>query len=307
MNALELRNISKTYGQTLALQDISVTLAPHRIYGLLGRNGAGKTTLLNILANRLFPTSGEALYGGEPMTENDAVQGKLYSMGEAMPYPESMRVEEVMRICAAFYPNYDGEKAATLLCQFGLRGKTRVKALSTGYASILKLIISLCCNAELLLLDEPVLGLDANHRALFYNALLELYANREVTIVLSTHLIEEAAEIVEEVLIIDAGKLLLHSDVESLRNRAVMVSGGSAAVDAAIIGRNVLSVKTLGAERTAYVMGGYETIPEGVKVSRMGLQELFVQLTNANNKEQFSGVTPSSMPREINEEGTHAE
>lgn len=304
MSILEVRNISKQYGQTMALQDISFTLDAHRIYGLLGRNGAGKTTLLNIVGNRLFPTSGQVFYNGEPATENDAVQSRIYSMGEAMPYPESMRVSEVMRLCAAFYPGFDTQKAAVLLRQFGLREKTRVKALSTGYATMLKLVVSLCCNAELLLLDEPVLGLDANHRALFYNALLELYAHSEVTVVLSTHLIEEAAEIIEEALIIDGGRLLLHRDVSSLRDSAVIVSGGSAAVDNAIAGRQVLSVKTLGAEKTAYVMGDYAAIPQGVTVSHMGLQELFVQLTNANGG--YDGNMPQIGLRNTDKEETHA-
>lgn len=283
MNAiLEARNLSKRYGSAVALDGISFALTPGRIYGLLGRNGAGKTTLLHIFANRLFPSAGEVLCNGECITENDEVLREIFCMGEAMPYPEGMRVAEVLRLGGCFYPRFDAEKAAQLLQQFQLSPRTKMKALSTGYASILKLIVGLCCNARILLFDEPVLGLDANHRELFYHTLLELYAAQSPTILLSTHLIEEAADIVEEALIIDAGKLLVQDSVEALRERAVMVSGSAAAVDAAVAGRQVLSMRTLGAEKAACVLGSYDTAPAGVTLSRLGLQELFVQLTNAN-------------------------
>ncbi|MDL2218263.1 ABC transporter ATP-binding protein [Christensenellaceae bacterium OttesenSCG-928-M15] len=281
MNSLAVRNLTKRYGQKEALRDMSFTLAPHRIYGLLGRNGAGKTTLLSILSNRQFPTSGEIVFDDMPMLENDAVQRKIYSMSETMLYTDTLRVKEIIRLSAHFYENFDYTRCQELLRAFRLEPKLKVKTLSTGYASILKLIIALSTNAELLLLDEPVLGLDANHRELFYTALLDLYAKSETTIVLSTHLIEEVSNIVEDVLIVDEGTLRLSGNVEELKQTACTISGEAALVDAFIKGEEVLGEKRLGSEKAVYLLAQLDAVPEGLKLSRMGLQQLFVQLTNS--------------------------
>lgn len=286
MKELEVKSLTKRYGSVHALEDISFTLKPGHIYGLLGRNGAGKTTLVNILANRQFPTGGEVLYAGDCLQENDAAQAEIFCMGEATLYPEGMRVREAVRTAAHFYPRFDREGCALLLRKFALEERKKIKSLSTGYSSILKLILALSSGAELLLLDEPVLGLDANHRELFYETLLQLFAKGETTVLLSTHLIGEVAEIIDEVLILDGGRLLLSGSVEELKRYATVIAGGIAAVDAAIAGREVLSSRTLGAERIACVRGEYASVPEGVRLSQPGLQQLFVQLTNKNLPEE---------------------
>ena len=111
MSGIEVRNLSKSYGSTQALNQVSVNFEKDKIYGLLGRNGAGKTTLLNIITNRLFADSGEVLLDGKPIKENDCVLSNIYMMSEKCLFPEKMRVRDVFKWPAAFYPQFDMDYA----------------------------------------------------------------------------------------------------------------------------------------------------------------------------------------------------
>lgn len=287
MSRIEISRVTKTYGAVTALRDVTLTLEPGRIYGLLGRNGAGKSTLLGILTGRIFPDGGQALLDGAPLRENDEALGHVYMMGESDLYPDRMRVADVFRWTAAFYGGFDMERALALCRQFGLNPRSRHKELSTGYASIYKAITALCVDADFILMDEPVLGLDASHRELLYRSMLETYGERPRTFVLSTHLIEEAARLVEEVVILHRGRILENRSCQELLDSGYTVSGPAAAVDAYIAGRKVIGVDVLGGLKSACVLGsaGRESLPEGVEISRMNLQKLFIRLTEQEEGE----------------------
>ncbi|MCI8394993.1 MAG: ABC transporter ATP-binding protein [Acutalibacter sp.] len=282
--AIELKGISKSFGQVQALKGVSAVFEENKIYGLLGRNGAGKSTLLNILTNRIFPDEGTVLVDRENGMENDGAQAKLFLMSETTLHPESMRVKGAFRWAKAFYPSFDESYGEKLLEDFGLNPGAKISGLSTGYRSIFKLVLALCVNVPYVLLDEPVLGLDANHRELFYKRLLEKYAENPFTVVLSTHLIEEVANLVEDVVIIKEGEILRQESRESLLTGGYTVSGGAAAVDAYIQGKKVIGMDALGGLRTAYVLGVPEKGREAAKDLEFGpmdLQKLFIQLTNS--------------------------
>lgn len=282
MSRIEVKNVTKRFGAVTALDDVSATIAENRIYGLLGRNGAGKSTLLNIITNRVFPTSGEVLIDGEPVLENDKVLGKVYCMSEQPLYPESMRVKEVFKWTREFYPDMDMDYALALADKFALSTRKRLKTLSTGYASIYKIILALACNAPVLLLDEPVLGLDANFRDVFYRELIARYSEQPRTIVISTHLIEEAADVVEHVLIINNGRIILDDSTQNVLAAGCTVTGPAALVDEYVAGRRVLGSDMLGGIKSAYLLGLPDApAPAGVEISRMKLQSLFIHLTNA--------------------------
>ena len=278
--SIEIKGVSKRFGKTQALRGFSVTLEPNKIYGLLGRNGAGKTTLLNTITGRIFPDEGSICLDGQPVLENDAALANIYMMSESSLYPERMKVREVYKWSKQFYPSFDEAYASGLSERFKLNTGKSVKSLSTGYASIFKLITALSTNAPYILLDEPVLGLDANHRDLFYRALLEKYSKKPFTAVLSTHLVEEVSNIVEQVVIIKDGALLYDEPTEQLLGKGYTASGAAAAVDAYTAGKNVIGQDTLGGLKSAYILGKAENAPEGVEITRMDLQKLFVQLTN---------------------------
>jgi ABC-2 type transport system ATP-binding protein len=286
MSVIEVRNTTKKYGPTMALNNVSTTFEGGCIYGLLGRNGAGKTTLLNVITDKIFPTEGIVNIDGENVHENDTALSKVYCMTEKGLYPGSMTIQEILKWTAEFYPGTDMEYAYQLADKFSLSLKKKQKALSTGYMSIFKIIIALSCSAPILLLDEPVLGLDANFRDLFYKELIRNFSAKPRTIVLSTHLIEEAAEVIEKVVIISNGRIILQDDVQNVLTMGYTVTGPQRMVDEYTQGKNVLGVDMLGGMKSAYLLDKLspESVPQGIEISRMRLQSLFIHLTNAGGR-----------------------
>jgi len=173
--------------------------------------------------------------------------------------------------------------ALALADKFALNTRKRIKALSTGYSSIYKIIVALSCNAPVLLLDEPVLGLDANFRDLFYRELIVRYSEKPCTIVISTHLIEEAADVIEHVFIINNGRVILDDSTQNVLAAGCTVTGPVALVDAFVAGQRILGSDTLGGIKSVYLLGTPDAsaAPAGVEISRMKLQSLFIHLTNA--------------------------
>lgn len=281
MKSIEVKGVSKRFGDTRALDDVSVCFEENKIYGLLGRNGAGKTTLLNIITGRQFADSGSILLDSDEALENDAALRKMYMLSEQTYYPEKMRVRDAFGWSGEFYPEFDSNYANKLSQLFELSLNKRVGSLSTGYTSIFKLITALSCNAPYLLLDEPVLGLDANHRDLFYKALIEKYAENPCCVVLSTHLVEEVSGILEHIVIIHRGRILRIESRDSLLSLGYAVSGSAARVDDYIAGKEVLDVQSVGGLKTACVLGPREEkLPEGLELSKLDLQRLFIKLTS---------------------------
>lgn len=276
---IEVKGLTMRFGNNTALDGVDVCFGDNKIYGLLGRNGAGKSTLLNVVTNRLLPTAGAVFIDGEPARENDRVLGRVYYMGEKTLLPDTATVAQLFRWTGDFYPGFDREYAGRLADTFGLPEKKKLKNLSTGYLTIAKLIAALASNAPYTLFDEPVLGLDANHREVFYRQLIESYSRQPRTIVVSTHLIEEVADIIEQVVIIKAGKILLDRPAEEVKRMGYTVSGRAEAVDAYCAGRDVLSADTLGGLKTACILGKAEEAP-GLDVSGLDMQKLFIRLTN---------------------------
>lgn len=279
--AIELKNVSKSFGGVHALSDVSLSFGGGKIYGLLGPNGAGKTTLLNIITNRLYADCGEVLIDGESAPGRDRALGKVYMMAEQNLFPDSMKVKAALKITADFIPSFDLELAMELAEKFGLPMNKKVKALSTGYSSIIRLVLALSANTPYVIFDEPVLGLDAQHRDMFYRLLMEHCGGGGQTVILSTHLIQEAAPLIEHAVIIKGGKILRDASAEELTGAAHTVSGPAGLVDGYIAGRQVLNTTAIGGLKTACVEGEPDArVPAGLEVSAMGLQDYFISLMN---------------------------
>lgn len=282
MTGIEVVNISKRFKDTVALDHVNLFFEEEKIYGLLGRNGAGKSTLLNVISNRIFPDEGKVLLNGMPVRENDQALEQIYLMSEKTLYPESMKIKEIFKWSKEFYKNFDVEFAMNMAEQFKLDVKKKVKGLSTGYTSIFKNVIALSVNVPYVFLDEPVLGLDANHRELFYKILIEKYSENPFTAVISTHLIEEVSSVIEDIVIIKNGQVIRSETREDLLSRGYTVSGNGALVDIYLRGKEVIGSEALGGLKTAYVIGRPDraNLPEGLEITGLDLQKLFIQLTN---------------------------
>ncbi|HHU72911.1 MAG TPA: ABC transporter ATP-binding protein [Clostridiales bacterium] len=281
--SIEIKDVSKNFGTTQALSRVNLTFDNNKIYGLLGRNGAGKTTLLNIITNRIFADEGEVIVDGIPSKENDQALQKIYMMSEKNYYPTNMKIKEIFAWTKNFYQDFDMDYAKKLADLFDLNINKNVKSLSTGYTSIFKVIIALSVNTPYVLLDEPVLGLDANHRDIFYKLLIEKYSNFPCTIVISTHLIEEVSTVIEDVIIIRNGTIIKNQSREELLSQGYTISGKASSVDSFIVDKNVIGTETIGGLKSAFILGSInkETIPTDLEVTKLDLQKLFVQLTNA--------------------------
>lgn len=278
MNRIQISNISKQYKDINALDHIYCTFESGRIYGLLGRNGAGKSTLINIIANRIFASEGEITIDGLPSVENMAIHEKIYCMSEADLYDSNLKVKDLFKWTSRFYDHFDLDQAFEIAARFHLDVNKRFKSLSKGYQSIFKLTIALSLDLPYIIFDEPVLGLDANHRELFYSLLLKNYEQRECTYIIATHLIEEVAHLIEDVVLIDQGKILLQDSVEHLLQNAYCVSGFASEVDQYCLGKEVLGQDTLGGMKIAYIKGQPQA-SEKLQFSPINLQKLFVKLT----------------------------
>lgn len=286
MSTIEIKEISKQFSDVTALDDVSLTIEPNKIYGLLGRNGAGKTTLLNLLTNKIFPTSGDITINGQSVFNNDTNLNNLYYMMEKNLYPEGFKVKEIFKWTKEFYPLFDMDYAYSLANKFSLALNKKIKQLSTGYNSIFKAIVALSVNAEIIIFDEPVLGLDANHREIFYKELIANYSQNPRTIIISTHLIEEAANLLEEVIILKEGKVILKQSVEQLLSSAYNVSGEAEKVNRYLDGKKYVGVETLGKFKSATVLESIQTRNDDlakeldIDFNKVELQKLFISLTN---------------------------
>lgn len=282
---IEVSALTKRYRDTVAVDDVSFRIEKDAIYGLLGRNGAGKTTIMSILTAQNLPTSGQVRVFGENPYENAHVLSRICFVREGQRYPDDSLPVHAFRIARLFFPNWDQELAERLIADFQLPMKTRIKKLSRGQLSAVGVIIGIASRAEITFFDEPYLGLDAVARQIFYDRLLEDYAAHPRTIILSSHLIDEVANLLEKVIVIEGGRVLLDEDTEALRDRATSIVGDAAAVDVFVAGREVLHRESLGRVASVTVLGALtegdraRMREAGLDVAPVSLQQLVVRLT----------------------------
>ena len=282
---LSAQGLCKRYGTLNALDHVDLTLEPGHIYGLIGRNGAGKTTLLAALTAQLPPDSGSVTYGGAPVWENEAVLGELcFSRelgGTLGGVNNALKVKEYLKAGRLFYPHWDEAYAQKLVKQFGLDPKKKINALSKGMASMLTIVLALASRAPITFMDEPVAGLDVVAREDFYRLLLDDYAETGRTFVVSTHILEEAANVFEKVLIMKEGYLIEDCDADELLAQFCAVTGRDDVVDAACAGLEVLHTESLGRQKSCVVRVPVSIIAaKGLDVDCTGLtlQQVFVAL-----------------------------
>lgn len=305
---IEVQNLTKRYKHKNALDDVSLSLEGGAIYGLLGRNGAGKTTLMSILTAQNFESSGTVRVFGEHPSENARVLGRICFVRESQKYPDDAHPGHAFKAASLFFPNWDQTLADELIDEFQLPMKQTIKKLSRGQLSAVGVIIGLASRAEITFFDEPYLGLDAVARQIFYDRLVEDYAEHPRTIILSSHLIDEVSNLIEKVIVIDNGRILLNEDTDAVRDRAVTVVGDAAKVDAWVAGREVLHREALGRVASVTVLGSLsaaeraEVTAAGLDLAPVSLQQLVVRLTQkaeARSTTEESGASRHGTKEEV--------
>ena len=282
---IEAKGLTKRYRGGLALDDVSFRIEKDSIYGLLGRNGAGKTTLMSILTAQNIASGGEARVFGEDPYENPRVLSRMCFVRESQKYPDDAQPAHAFRAARLFFPRWDQAFADQLVDDFQVPLKRPIKKLSRGQLSAVGVIIGIASRAEITFFDEPYLGLDAVARQIFYDRLLEDYAEHPRTIILSSHLIDEVSNLLEKVIVVEGGHVLLDEDTEALRERATSVVGDADAVDAFVAGREVLHRESLGRVASVTVLGALTPDERarmrdaGLELAPVSLQQLVVRLT----------------------------
>ncbi len=239
MSAIEVEHLTKRYCHRDVVDDVTFRIDEGGIHGLLGRNGAGKTTVLRLITGQDRASAGRIRVLGADPFENDHVLRQTCFVKESQAYPD-LSVRQVLDAARLLQPRWDEEFAGALVGDFDLPLGRRVKKLSRGMRSALGIVVGLASRAPLTLFDEPYLGLDAPSRRLFYDRLLADYAEHPRTLLLSTHLIDEVANLLERVLVIDRGRLVLDAATDDVRGTAFTVTGSAVCVDRLVGRRPVL-------------------------------------------------------------------
>ncbi|PPG70552.1 ABC transporter ATP-binding protein [Rathayibacter rathayi] len=287
---IEVHDLRKHYGRMRAIDGIDFELEENRIHGLLGRNGAGKTTLMSLLTGQEFPSGGEIRIFGQKPLENASVLSRTCFIKESQKYPDDFTVKHVLRSAPWFFDGWDEAFARELVEDFCLPIDRKIKKLSRGQLSAIGVIVGLASRAPLTFFDEPYLGLDAVARQIFYNRLLQDFAEHPRTVVLSTHLIDEVSNLLEHVLVVDQGRLVVDSDAEELRGAAATVTGARQAVESFIANREVIGRSALGSRASATLprldaVGRDQARRHGLDLEPVPLQQLVVQLTTGKDSE----------------------
>ncbi|MDR2348430.1 MAG: ABC transporter ATP-binding protein [Bifidobacteriaceae bacterium] len=283
--AVSVKQLVKRYKRTTALDHVDLDLADGQIHGLFGHNGAGKTTLMSIVTAQGFATAGQvAVYGRRPY-ENAATLERMCFIREGQVYPNDAHPKEAFAVAQLFYPRWDKALAKDLIEAFDIPLRGRIRRLSRGQNSAVGVTIGLAARADITFFDEPYLGLDAMARQVFYEAVSASYARHPRTIVLSSHLIDEVANLVANVVVLDHGRVLIDQDRDSLLRQAARVIGPAAAVEAFAAGRQVIHREGMGPYAALTVLGQLDDADHlalaaaSLTAEPVSLQQLVIHLT----------------------------
>ena len=273
---IELKQVTKRYGQAAVLKNITLSIDEPGIYCLLGRNGAGKTTLLKSIAGYQNITDGCIKVDGKEITTSTLDTGVSYIENFAKHF--NLPVRKLLKIASEVNPDYDYDFASEMMERFELDGKKKFSHLSLGMKTTVSTIICLASSKAVILLDEPVLGFDAIMRVEFYGMLTESFKKHPRIIIVSTHIIEEIAKTIEKLIIIDRGSIRFFDTLQSVEAKAFSVSGLQRDVEAATRGLNVIGQSTVGGLVTSYI---FDTPPQEsamIEVRALSLQDFFIQM-----------------------------
>jgi ABC-2 type transport system ATP-binding protein len=224
MACIEARGLRKTFGSTVALDGVTLNIEQGRIVGLIGPNGAGKTTALNAILG-LIPYQGELkVLGLDPWNARQNLMRDVCFIADVAVLPRWIRVSQALDYVAGVHPRFDRAKAEGFLAKTSIRGTSRVRELSKGMVTQLHLALVMAIDAKLLVLDEPTLGLDILFRKQFYDSVLNDYFDRNRTIVVTTHQVEELQHVLTDLMFIHRGRIVFDCSMETLESRYMEVT-----------------------------------------------------------------------------------
>ena len=216
MNILEIKNLTKYYGNVLGVKDLSLSLKEGEIFGLIGPNGAGKSTTIRSIMNLINKNDGEILINGKKISTHS--KEIISYLPERTYLDKEMTIKEVLKYFEEFYTNFNSEKAIKLLKDLDLDIDKKISKMSKGMQEKLQLILVMSRDAKLYILDEPLGGVDPATRDYILDTILSNF-NEGASVIISTHLIADIERILDEVIFIDKGEIFLTSSADELRNK----------------------------------------------------------------------------------------
>ena len=288
MKVIECNGLTKAYGKCMAVNDISFEIEENSITGLIGRNGAGKTTLLKLISGYYKSSGGAIKVFGQNPFNSLAVSAQTIFIDDNMSFPKSLSLDEVMKVAKGFYPVLDEVFCRRLMSYFNLDPNKQHSQLSKGMKSTFNVIIGITSRCPLTIMDEPTTGMDAAVRKDFYKILLKDYIENPRTIVLSSHLLNELEDILEDILLLNNGSKCLHMPLVDLKEYAVGYHGKVEIVDGLSKGKKILFQEDVGKDyRYAVIeVQNYEDAvrngkESGVEVKPVSASDLCIYLTSS--------------------------
>ena len=277
---IELRNVTKTFGSFKALDDLSMTIPKGAVYGLVGPNGAGKSTAIRHILGVYRPDSGTITMEGAPIFENPAAKARIGSIPDEVFYFPSATLEDMHKYYRGVYPSFNEELFTKLYEVFHLPPKSPIRRFSKGMQKQAAFHLTICCRPEVLVLDEPVDGLDPVMRRQVMSLILSDVAQHGTTVLISSHNLRELEDVCDHVGIMDHGKMLLEKSLADMQGSTVKLQlVGDAPTDLPI-----LHETASGRLRTLVVRGSAEDVaakvaagnPAYFDVLPLSLEEIFI-------------------------------
>lgn len=266
---IQVNNVTRRYGPVVALDDVSTTFRAGVITGLLGRNGAGKTVLMTLITGQELPTAGTVTVDGTNPATSENVMTAMSFVRDNQGYPPEYKLKHLLRMAPLFRPNWDAEFAQRLIRTFDIPADRTIRKMSRGQRSAVAAMLGLAARTPVTILDEPYLGMDATARQVLCDLLIADYSANPRTIIVSTHLVHEMESLLEDVIVLDKGKVRRAGSAADLRQSAVQISGTKAQLADVLTGVHPLQERWLGGMGSVMVADRPEVV---VAAKRTGLQ-----------------------------------
>lgn len=285
MACIEASGLRKTFGPTMALDSIDLTVEEGRILGIVGPNGAGKTTALNAILG-LVPHQGELkVLGRNPWSERDHLMRDVAFISDVAVLPRWIRVWQLLDYVEGVHAHFERAKAEAFLAKTNIRHASKVRELSKGMVAQLHLALVMAIDAKLLILDEPTLGLDILYSKAFFDSLLNDYFDHRRTIVVATHQVAEIQDILTDLVFISRGRIVLQCSMEELDSRYTEVRVHPDHLEAARRLGPIHERQVFGRSVLLFDRADWSRIAALGEVRTPGIADLFVAVVGNQNRE----------------------
>jgi len=244
---VEARNLSVSYGAKRAVDDVSFTIPKGRVVGLLGHNGAGKTTLMKAMVGLAQPQGELTVLGLNPLKQRVQLLQSACYIPDVAILPRWARVSDLITLMSGLHPKFSADRARALLKRTSVKLSDKVKSLSKGMVAQAHLALVAAIDAQLMILDEPTLGLDVLSRKAFYEVLIDEWCDGQRSVLISTHQVEEIESLLSDVLMLNEGKLVLSISLEDMDRRFVALSHDASVAEQMAAAHPLLKYRVQGA------------------------------------------------------------